>query len=386
MLDWKVMISNRLRRQLCAVKRRAREAQMFTKALKSPRHPILAHIVPTRRCNLSCDYCSEYDSHSAPVPIEQMLNRIDHLAALGTTIIHLSGGEPLLHPEADTIIRRIREHGVLAGVLTNGFLLGPRRIRQLNDAGLDHLQISVDNVQPDDVSMKSWKVLERKLRALFEHANFEVNINSVVGNDLPNPDEALEIARRAIDLGFTSTVGILHDHNGQLRPLEGRYLEVYEEINELGQSLFSPSTHNSFQKNMVRGLPTDWHCHAGCRYLYICEHGLVHYCSQQRGTPGIPLEEYTPAHLEQEYSTIKECAPYCTVSCVHRVAWLDKLRETPREALQEFFPSDGDNWSTADLPMPVRVLSWLFMPDDSEVKPKEGFVSRTTQRILGINR
>ena len=380
------MISNGLKRKMLSAKRRFTEARMFAQALKSPYHPILAHIVPTRRCNLSCGYCSEYDNHSEPIPIEEMLNRIDQLAALGTTIIHLSGGEPLLHPEAETIIERIHERGILAGVLTNGYLLGPKRILQLNKAGLDHLQISVDNLKPDDVSMKSWRVLERKLEALAEHADFEVNINSVVGNDLPNPEEALVIARRAIELGFSSTVGILHDHNGQLRPLEGTYLQVYQEVNGLGKSLFSASNHNSFQSNMVKGLPTEWHCHAGSRYLYICEDGLVHYCSQQRGTPGIPLAEYSSAHLKREYSTIKECAPFCTVSCVHRVSWLDKLRETPKEALEEFFPSNGENWSTSNLPFPVRTLAWLFMPDNSKGNKKPGLISRAAQRLLGVNR
>jgi MoaA/NifB/PqqE/SkfB family radical SAM enzyme len=311
-----------------------------------------------------------------------MLSRIDHLASLGTTIIHLSGGEPLLHPQADTIIRRIRLHGILAGVLTNGLLLGPKRIQELNEAGLDHLQISVDNLKPDDVSMKSWKVLDRKLKALSQLADFEVNINSVVGNDLPNPEEALTIARRAVELGFTSTVGILHDHNGQLRPLEGKYLEVYETINQLGDSLFTPSNHNSFQKNMVRGLPSEWYCHAGSRYLYVCENGLVHYCSQQRGTPGIPLEEYSQTDLEREYSRVKECAPFCTVSCVHRVAWLDKLRETPLEALQEFFPANDGEWTTADLPTSVRVLTWLFMPGPAKGNGKHGLLSRAVKQIL----
>ena len=377
------MGSNGLPKKLLSIKRRVREARMFTKALASPRHPILAHIVPTRRCNLSCAYCSEYDSFSEPIPTPEMLARIDHLARLGTTIIHLSGGEPLLHPDADEIIGRIRSHDILAGVLTNGFLLGPKRIQQLNAAGLDHLQISVDNLEPDDVSMKSWKVLERKLKALAEHAEFNVNINSVVGNDLPRPEEALTIARRAVDLGFTSTVGILHDHNGQLRPLEGRYLEVYEAINRLGESLFSPSSHNSFQKNMVRGLPTEWSCHAGSRYLYVCEDGLVHYCSQQRGTPGIPLEEYSTGDLDREYSTVKECAPFCTVSCVHRTAWLDKLREQPRDALQEFFPSNDGEWTTAHLPVPVRLLSWMFLPEPTRNNGKPGLMSRVAKRLLG---
>ena len=56
----------------------------------------------------------------------------------------------------------------------------PDRIQRLNDAGLDYLQISIDNVMPDDVSKKSLKVLDKKLQFLAEHADFHVNINSVL--------------------------------------------------------------------------------------------------------------------------------------------------------------------------------------------------------------
>ena len=50
-----------------------------------------------------------------------MRRRLDRLAELGTTIITLSGGEPLLHPEVDDIIAHIRKHGIMAGMITNGF-------------------------------------------------------------------------------------------------------------------------------------------------------------------------------------------------------------------------------------------------------------------------
>ncbi len=130
----------------------------------APGTPILAHIIPTRRCNLSCAYCNEYDDVSKPVPTDEMLRRVDLLAKLGTSIITQSGGEPLLHPDLDRIIARVRlGHGRLAGMITNGYLLTADRIRQLNRSGLDHLQISIDNAKPDDISMKSLKVLDQKL-------------------------------------------------------------------------------------------------------------------------------------------------------------------------------------------------------------------------------
>lgn len=174
---------------------------MFALALKSPRHPVLARIVPIRRCKLSCAYCNEFDSVSKPVPTAEMLHRIDLLAALGTTVITLSGGEPPLHPAVDKIIRRIRRHGIIVEVLTNGNLLTQDRVKQLNRAGLDHMQISIDNAYPDDVSKKSLKVLDQKLRWLAQVAEFQVNINSVVGTSIDHPQDALRIARRAIELG-----------------------------------------------------------------------------------------------------------------------------------------------------------------------------------------
>ena len=78
----------------------------------------------------------------------------------------MSGGEPLLHPDLDDIIRRIRAHGMIATVITNGDPLSRDRIARSNRAGLDHLQISIDNVIPYDISKKSLKLLERKLQGL----------------------------------------------------------------------------------------------------------------------------------------------------------------------------------------------------------------------------
>ncbi|MCZ2074769.1 MAG: radical SAM protein [Bryobacterales bacterium] len=312
------------RRRVRAISRRARELRMIAKGVFSTDHPILAHLIPIRRCNLSCKYCNEYDNVSKPVPTEIMLGRIDRLAALGTTIITISGGEPLLHPDLDQIITRIRRRGILAGLITNGYLLTAERIRRLNKAGLDHLQISIDNVQPDEVSKKSLKVLDRKLQLLAGAALFHVNINSVLGGGIRNPEDALVVGKRAVELGFTSTIGIIHDGDGQLRPLGRREREVYHQMKRLEKSSYAQV--NYFQDAIAEGRPNRWRCRAGGRYLYICEDGLVHYCSQQRGYPAKPLMEYTVDDIRREYLTEKGCAPNCTVSCVHQISYFDFWR------------------------------------------------------------
>jgi MoaA/NifB/PqqE/SkfB family radical SAM enzyme len=229
-----------------------------------------------------------------------------------------------MHPELDAIIARIRARDMIAGLITNGFYLGPERIHRLNDAGLEYLQISIDNVNPDEVSQKSLKTLDRKLVHLAEHARFHININSVLGAGMKHPEDPLTITQRARELGFSTSIGVLHDEAGQLSPLSPREVAVYDEVVAIGQGMYTRI--NDFQRRLIAGQPNDWHCRAGARYLYVCEDGLVHYCSQQRGTPGTPLATYTREDIRREFHHEKSCAPLCTIGCVHRASTLDRFR------------------------------------------------------------
>src|SRR5262249_7928011 len=134
--------------------RKARSFRHVVRGIVDTAHPLPVQIIPIRRCNIDCGYCNEYDKVSPPVPADVLRRRIDKLADLGTSVVAFSGGEPMLHPELDDLIRHIRSHGMMAGLITNGYFLQPKRILELNDAGLDFLQISIDNVDPDDVSKK----------------------------------------------------------------------------------------------------------------------------------------------------------------------------------------------------------------------------------------
>jgi len=318
------------------LKRKMREASFISRALLSSRHPVLAHLIPMRRCNLACGYCNEYDRTSKPVDLAIIKSRLDKLADLGTSVVTISGGEPMMHPELDQIIHHIRQRGMIAGLISNGYYFTPERIKRLNKAGLEYLQISIDNVEPDEVSRKSLRVLDKKLRHLSEHADFHVNINSVIGGGIKNPEDALTVARRAVELGFSTTVGVIHDGDGTLKPLSKKEKDIFQEVKKMGNK--DHARLNWFQDSIAEGKPYNWRCRAGARYLYICEDGKVHWCSQQRGYPGIPLEQYTMEDFDREYKTEKWCAPTCTLQCVHQVGILDNWRDpqkTPAQIAQE---------------------------------------------------
>src|SRR5438132_8533893 len=215
---------------LSTASRKARSLREFLRGLAHTAHPLLVQIIPIRRCNIDCGYCNEYDKVSSPVPADTMKRRIDKLAELGTSVVAFSGGEPMLHPDLDGLIRHIRGRGMLAGLITNGYFLVPKRIAELNDAGLDFLQISIDNVEPDEVSKKSLRVLDKKLQDLQTYADFDININSVLGGGIKNPEDARTINTRARELGFSTSIGIIHDGSGRLKPLGPAERNVFDGV------------------------------------------------------------------------------------------------------------------------------------------------------------
>src|SRR6202047_5620792 len=128
----------RLRRRMRFPRTRATEEKMIGKALVSTKHPILVHIIPMRQCNLACTYCNEFDDFSKPVPLGEMKKRLDILADMGTSITTISGGEPLMHPDLEEIIQHIRRRGMIAGMITNGFLLSKERIGDRKSTRLNY--------------------------------------------------------------------------------------------------------------------------------------------------------------------------------------------------------------------------------------------------------
>jgi MoaA/NifB/PqqE/SkfB family radical SAM enzyme len=295
-------------------------------ALVEPATPVLAQMVVIRRCNLSCGYCNEYDDHSPPLPLPELSRRIDHLAALGTVTVTLTGGEPLMHPELDQLVARVVSHGMVCTTITNGYPVTRRWIERLNRAGLSWIQISIDNLEPNEVSQKSFAKIKHKLALLREHAQFGVNVNAVLGSC--SPEATRTLVREVEALGLYMTVGLMHDAQGQLdRGLAGDALaELYGELRAHSKKTVFHFAGEGWERQMIKGGVSPWKCRAGSRYLYVDEFGKVSYCSQRRGEPGVDLLDYGKRQLAAAFHAPKGCEPSCTIACVRRASSLDEWR------------------------------------------------------------
>lgn len=298
-------------------------------AMLRPETPMLTQLVVTRRCNLTCGYCNEYDETSDPIPKQVLFDRVDHLADLGCLLVTLTGGEPFLHPDLHEVVARAVSHGMIVTSISNAYPMTRKWIDRMNEAGLTLLQVSVDNMEPNDVSQKSWSKIKKRLLVMKEHAHFKLNINAVLGSS--PPDSTRKLIDEIKSLGFYMTVGLLHDHTGAIDAgLIGDILpEFYEEMRALCNKSFFHQFGEGWEQQMLAGGEAPWKCRAGARYLYVDEFGMVNYCSQRRGEPGTQILEYTRGDLLREWETPKGCEPTCTIACVRRASSFDEWRGQP---------------------------------------------------------
>ncbi|MEO8458852.1 MAG: radical SAM protein, partial [Chloroflexota bacterium] len=284
--------------------------------------PIDAQLIITRRCNLSCGYCAEYDNVSEPVPLQELKDRIDALHRLHSANITLLGGEPLMHPDIAEIVRYARRKANVS-VVTNGFLLRNSVIEALNQAGLNNLTVSVDTLKADHTRFiqKSFQSLKTRLQRLHNLAKFDVHVTAVLCES--SKDDFQQLVREVQGMGFRMSINLLHNAKGYI-DIEGQpYLDLFEEFYRDGK----PFTFLDYEygKQLLSGERPDWVCKTGSRYLYVDEHGDVQLCASQLGRKSFvkPIVDYTRADLDRNSKTSKGCEEGCSVGCAFRCSIID---------------------------------------------------------------
>jgi cyclic pyranopterin phosphate synthase len=200
----------------------------------------------TDRCNFRCFYCLP---HGEPpiAPKEQMLSYeeieyvCDIFVALGIEKIRLTGGEPMLRRDIETIIRklaRLKSSGLQdLALTTNGYYL-PDRARSLKEAGLDRVTISLDSLKRDVFKrMTGVDVLDKVLAgiAAAKQAQLEpIKINAVIVRG-HNEDEVADFAAFArehdVKMRFIEFMPLDSGHEWSRKDVvSGK--EIRERINE----------------------------------------------------------------------------------------------------------------------------------------------------------
>ena len=176
-----------------------------------------------RRCNLSCAYCNEYDDHSKPVPLETMCQRLDRLAELGTDHRHhqrrraAAASRPGPDHRAHSPPRHDRrhDHQRLPAHRRAHPAAEPRRARAPADLHRQRdarrrFEEEPQGARQEAATAGRARRISTSTSTRWWAAAFAIRRTR------------WSIGRRALELGFTSTVGIIHDGDGQLQPLARR--------------------------------------------------------------------------------------------------------------------------------------------------------------------
>jgi len=274
--------------------------------------PLWAQLNITYRCNLDCAYCTEYDNSKDHVALADLVARIDKIKALGALHTDLIGGEPLLHPDLEAIMRHVVSRGMTTGMTTNAFLLTEENLGKLIDAGMGRIQISVDALKPKPGIPKSLKTLRKKIELVARHPIW-FRVNTVICNE--TIDEVEEVAKTCWDLGVAINFSVVHDR-GRLTNLSERFLERVrwlKDRKEQGSPISTPFYLIDYYERALNGQPMDWTCQAGSKCFYVSAEGHFQLCYHQPSTR--MLTDITRDDLAKNRGK-KGCEENCGVDCV----------------------------------------------------------------------
>ncbi len=106
----------------------------------------------THRCPLQCAYCSnplKLDEPRSELSTADWKRVLDQAAAIGILQVHFTGGEPLARPDLAELVDHAGAAGLYTNIITSGVLLTDAAMAALLDAGIDHIQLSFQDVLPD---------------------------------------------------------------------------------------------------------------------------------------------------------------------------------------------------------------------------------------------
>jgi MoaA/NifB/PqqE/SkfB family radical SAM enzyme len=280
--------------------------------------PMQCSLYVTDRCNLDCGYCTEYDNSRAHPSLDTIKQRLDHIRALGTLRVALVGGEPLLHPDIVAIVAHARSIGFSTSLTTNAFPLTRTMIGELEDAGLEVMQISVDRILPSDISKKSLKSVAGRIE-MMRNSRIKLHITGTICAD--TAADALAVLDHGLARNIPTEVRLVHagpDQQMRVAPAERaaqrRIVETMQQRKKAGEPVHTTDAILDYQLKLIDGedVASQWVCAAGYKIFFVSADGKFMECSMRPTDRDIL--DMTTADL-RSYFRVKDCQSGCGVYC-----------------------------------------------------------------------
>ncbi len=305
----------------------------------APRYlPVLLMFI-TDKCNLRCKMCGVCDlerghSQEKELSTEEWFAVIDAAERLGTTLVSISGGEPMLRADLYDMIRHARGKGMTVHMCTNGTLMNADKARKLRDAGVSTVSISVDSPRGEvHEHLRGKGTFEPSLaaiRLLRETApEIRVGINYLITRqNFRNMSEMV---------AFAESLGV---HQIKFAPIHTNLLHRLKDIDQYADLLFTPEDLRELEEQVkllsnacakssllttstaffsgiadLYSAPHAFRCYAGWAAIAVGPTGSVTPCADMDGSLSVrrrPLDEiWRSPEFHAQRKRVQTCKSDC---------------------------------------------------------------------------
>jgi MoaA/NifB/PqqE/SkfB family radical SAM enzyme len=298
--------------------------------------PIIPYLFTEWKCNLDCHYCWSYNNAVKGMTEDVAKRSIDWLHSIGSRVLALMGGEPLLRPKfIHKVVDYSAKKNIFVYLPTNGRLMKPEVIDRLGDAGLATFNLAVDSVKERKSLPKALEPIRPQFDYLVKRQHYygySVMFNINICHN--NMDDVRELTEIAHDNGIATDYHInetpmteqshfkhLNENQTYLTPEDWPKVDALldylngKRINE-GYLMVNPIQHMEDMKLLMRGRVPPWQCRAGQNSLIIRTDGSLAPCfpmysaTHNWGTVG--NHNFDVKQLDEMK---KECTKHCLSTC-----------------------------------------------------------------------
>ena len=304
--------------------------------------PVIPYLFTEWKCNLDCHYCWSYNNRVKGMTEDTAKRSIDWLHSLGSRVLALMGGEPLLRPNLiHKVVYYSAKKDIFVYLPTNGRLMKPDVIDRLGDAGLATVNLAVDSVRERKELPKALEPIRSYFDYLVKRQHyygytvmFNINICRTNIEDVKELTEIAHDAGIATDYHINETPMTEQTHFKHLNE-NSTYItpEDWSKVDDLldyldakrrneGYKMANQSKHMQDMKDLMRGEIPPWKCRAGQNSLIIRTDGTLAPCfpmySATHDWGAIENPKFDRQQLDEMK---KECSKHCLSTCNYILAY-----------------------------------------------------------------
>jgi PqqA peptide cyclase len=253
----------------------------------------------THRCPLQCAYCSnplQLDRKSNELTTEDWKRVFTQANELGVLQLHLSGGEPAARADLEDIVHHSAQLGLYTNLITSGVLLDDGRLRALADSGLDHLQLSLQDVDPmnaDHIAgFKGGHAKKLALGLAVVRLGLPLTVNAVIHRQNISSIEkmvrlAIDMGARRVEIAHVQYYGWALKNRAHLLPTREQAMDADQLVKDLRKQLQGQIVIDSVVPDYFARVPKPCMGGWGERVLNVTPSGKVLPCHAAETIPGL---------------------------------------------------------------------------------------------------